>query len=425
MNSIPLVVDYLRTHSFAQLNEEYGIKASAKPGEYMFSLNYDQIESKACQIVNECRGLILATEGKPLQEGQITGSDPVGETYVMARPFDRFFNHGDVNAAPVNFDDPNTIFFEKLDGTLCILYFNPELDEWHVATRAVPMADKTITGWGDWTFRKLFEKALVDTLFNSGIIGKDVSPSVAFNVWTKNLNKNNTYCFELTTPLNRIVVHYPDYRVHLLGCRETATGKEFPIVSMFKSSGFHGVSVCPSHKLSNLKELLDFVGSKSPMEQEGIVVCDSAFNRVKVKSLAYLAYNRVRDSAANSPRAVMELILSEKIDDVMPVLEAHIQEKAKEMQEGLRNLIHSVDASYVECLTASKGTDSNERKAFALAVQARIPDAMGYCMERWQGKCKNFLDYIQSKKDNNTGRYPDSFLDRIINLSEKYATKNV
>lgn len=411
MNSIPLVVDYLRSHSLSQLNAEHGVKTSAKDGDYFFSVNYDQIESKVGPLVNECRGLILCTLVHPLQDGQINGTDPVGDLYVLARPFDRFFNHGDSNAAEVDFNDPETLFFEKLDGTLCILYYNAELKNWHVATRAVPLADKSITGWGDWTFRKLFEKALTDTLTNAREWYTD------FISWTKHLDKSCTYCFELTTPLNRIVVQYNDYRIHLLGIRRTSTGEAFDVVNLYGRNRLFGVSVCPSHKLSNLQELLTFVGSKSPMEQEGIVVCDKHHNRVKVKSLAYMAYNRVRDSAANSPRAVMELILAEKIDDVMPVLEVFVQEKAVKMQDGLRKLIHSVDQAYTDCFAVSQGTD-NDRKAFALAIQAKKL-WMAPLMERFSGKCGNLADYIQKKRDKNTSEWPTGLLDTLVELSLK------
>lgn len=413
MNSNPLVVDYLRTHSLAQLNMKYGVKTSAKIGDCMFSLNYDQIESKPGLLVNQCRGLILSTNGNPLSESQLNGTAPIPEVFVLARPFDRFFNFGDPNASEVNFGDPETVFFEKLDGTFCILYFNTELNEWHIATRSVPLADKPITGWdGEWTFRKLFEKALVDTLY-----ANEFKKEVSFGSWTSNLDKEYTYCFELTTPLNRIVVQYNDYRIHLLGIRNTLTAQELPVIHMFKNSGFHGIPLCPSHKLSNLQELLAFVGSKSPMEQEGIVVCDKHHNRVKVKSLAYLAYNKVRDSAANSPRAVMELILAEKIDDVMPVLEVFVQEKAVKMQDGLRMLIQSVDSAYAEYYTVAKESN-NPRKTFALKVQAEKA-WMAPLMDRFTGKCGNLMDYIHKKRNPSTNEWPPGLLDILVELCLK------
>lgn len=55
----PLVMGYLLDNSLATLKAEHGIKTSARVGDLFFSVNYDQIESKAGPMVNECRGLIL------------------------------------------------------------------------------------------------------------------------------------------------------------------------------------------------------------------------------------------------------------------------------------------------------------------------------------------------------------------------------
>jgi hypothetical protein len=164
------------------------------------------------------------------------------------------------------------------------------------------------------------------------------------------------------------VVSYPEYTVWLLGIRNTQTGEESEIDQF--GEFFSGVPTCPSHKLNNLSELLTFVGSKAPFEQEGIVVRDSQFRRVKVKSLAYTAYNRVRDSAASSPRALVELILTEKLDDVLPVLEPYVQTQAVKLQDGIRNLFRTMDKIYEDLLSATEGQE-NRRKAFALEVQAR------------------------------------------------------
>jgi len=404
----PIVQDYLNNHSLAQLKAEHGIKSSAKPGDRMFSLNYDQIESKAGPIVNQCRGLILGTQ-EPLTEAQVEQQESVGKTVILARPFDRFFNFGDVNAAPVDMDDKKTIFFEKLDGTLCIVWFDFLLTKkWQVATRAVPLADKSITGWGDMTFRKLFEKALQETLFSNNVIGNDVVPELAFEAWSGTLNPSLAYMFELTTPLNRVVVNYPNYRLHLLGIRQNLDGKELSI-----EHSVLGVNPCPHHKLNNLQELLDFVGSKPPFEQEGVVARDKYFNRVKVKSLAYMTYNRVRDRTTNSPRAVMELILTEKLDDILPILDPHIQNKAREMQEQTRHLFQQIENGYQETTQAIWDVpEAQKRKVFALKIQER-GFWMAPLIDRFLGRSKDLIDYIQKKKSPD-GSYPDSFLDVLI-----------
>lgn len=410
MNS-PLVQEYLKNNSLATLKSDHGIKTSARTGDLFFSVNYDQIESKPGPMVNQCRGMILGVSS-PLTEAQVSGTAPVGMTMIYARPFDRFFNLGDSNAAAVNLEDPNTVFFEKLDGTCCIVWFNHLMNKWCVGTRAVPLADKPITGFEDLTFAGLFKKSLRETLIRDNAEWAIDDGETCFRHWTgMALNSNFTYVFELTTPLNRIVVDYKEYTVWLLGYRNTQTGEEVSVgVDRFKTN-FCGVPVCPSYKLNNLSELLSFVGSKPPFEQEGVVVRDAQFRRVKVKSLAYMAYNRVRDSAANSPRALVELILTEKLDDVMPVLEPYLQEKALKLQDGIRALFHRVDTLYPEIMAEIQGQE-NPRKAFALALQARkawLPPMM----DRFLGRCTDMNDWVQKRK-NADGSFPDGLLENLI-----------
>jgi hypothetical protein len=181
-----------------------------------------------------------------------------------------------------------------------------------------------------------------------------------------------------------------------------------------------GVEPCLNHNINNLQELLDFVGSKPPFEQEGIVVRDKHFNRVKVKSLAYMAYNKVRDSTANSPRAVMELILTEKLDDVLPVLEPHIQDKAREMQEQTRRLFQQIENDYQEINQAIWDVpEAQKRKMFAMEVQER-GSWMAPLIDRFLGRSKDLTDYIQKKK-NPDGSYPDGLLDMLVNEVKQFS----
>ncbi len=163
-----LVQEYLLTHTFQQLAAEHGVYASFSQSGHKFSLNYDQIEAKESNpLAQECRGLILTTGsvligeineyGKPIRDGIIPG-----ETHILAFPMKRCFNHGQGSAANINWSDPNLSVLEKLDGTLCIVYYDSVIDQWCVATRSVPEADIPLDN-GLYTFRTLFEKALFDT----------------------------------------------------------------------------------------------------------------------------------------------------------------------------------------------------------------------------------------------------------------------
>jgi len=381
------VQEYLRTHTLGDLAKEHGVYArhSTQNG-YKFSLNYDQIEARdADPISQECRGLVLATPmGFPPVADDTT---VVGDTEIMAFPMRRFFNFGQGSAAPVLMDDPETSFQEKLDGSCIIVYWDRFLLKWCAATRSVPDADLPMDGFGIQTFSDLFWKAFDLT----GGSREELYPG-----WT--------YVFELTTPDNQVVVRYNDYKVHLLAARWNSSGQEDDPAQW--AQRLH-VPLAPRFRFGSVTEMIDFVTSREPAAYEGLVICDKNFNRVKIKNPAHLALSKIRDSVAKSPRALMEVILLGKEDDVLPLIPPPIQEKLVEMKDQLRAYLLQMEQDYSDLY-------HQDRKTFALAVQARKSAWMGYMMHRWTGKSDSAKSFIQSQRNMTTGSWNDGFLDTII-----------
>lgn len=398
-----LVREFLLVKSLEDLEREHGVKARVH--DHKFSLNYDQIESREDDpLAQECRGLIL----RPTElQGSIDVARPLGDTIVLARPFDRFFNYGQAAAAEVDFDHPATSFYEKMDGTLCIVYFDDVKNEWHVATRSIPEANLPVDGFGDHTFRTLFEKALLET------VGKD------FATWTSaQLFRDTTYMFELTTPANRIVVEYEGYGITLLAARKTATGKELRpafVQAQVKTP------TADRYRFGSVTELVEFVSSRDPTKHEGIVVCDQHFRRIKVKNAGYLALNKVRDSVLKSPRGLVELILLEKLDDALPLFPDHVVDRAHKLQAAFRDLVahyrDAYDACKAEADAAADVEDREHRKAFALAVQAHERGWMAPMMEQYQGRVSGLVEWIQSKRQVDGG-WSNGFLDTVLRYLE-------
>jgi hypothetical protein len=109
-----LIQQYLLTHTFADLEKDHAVHASR--AGHKFSLNYDQIAATDSDLVaQQCRGIVLArVDGSPV----LTDTEVVGETIILARPFDRFFNYGQGSAVKIDFSSPTVKRLEKLDGTL-------------------------------------------------------------------------------------------------------------------------------------------------------------------------------------------------------------------------------------------------------------------------------------------------------------------
>lgn len=439
-----LVQEYLKDHSFGQLAAEHGVYASFSKSGHKFSLNYDQIEAKESNpLAQECRGLILSmTSGTSLLPqaltlpGQKTSYDHLfpGETIVLAYPMRRFFNHGQGAAAEINWSDPQLSVLEKLDGTLCIVYYDPITKLWCCATRSVPEADLPMDN-GKFTFRTLFEKALKDTC------GLD------FDAFTNQLNKQITYCFELTTPYNRIVVNYPECRVTLLAARALYSNyKEYNLTqldggikwvdydlldektkdhlaslgknkentpSAFVPVPFNllGVSVVRAYTLTTIDDIHNYVSNQNPLEHEGVVIMDSNFNRIKVKNAAYVAFNKARDILGASDRNCLELILSEKEDDVMPALPKEIQDNLLKIKEGYRSWLKDQEAVYAEVYAEAQAI-SPEKKTFAVLLSKKNIKFSGVFFAMFDGKATSVKDFIvKSRKD---GTWANGFLDKIL-----------
>lgn len=407
-NNTLLVQQFLLNNSLAQLKAEHGVNFR-RDGNKM-SLNYDQIESRESDpLAKQCRGLILAFDTEKLDMDNFENI-VIGETVVLARPFDRFFNYGQEAAANINFDkEKDVCYWEKLDGSCIIFYWDPYKNMWCSATRGMPEANLPIDGFAEYTFTSLFQKAVNDTTGTS------------YQDWLNNqrntLNKYNTFVFELTSPYNRIVVKYNDCRIHLLGVRDTKTGVEIPPEYVLID-----VPVCPSYKLETFADMLNHVSVVNPLEHEGIVACTKDFRRVKIKSPSYVAYNRIRDQVANSPRALLQIILDEKLDDFMQLLPQNYLDKAIIYQEKMRTLVKSFLFQYIECLTEVNKmgvmSDKVRQKQFALEVQ-RHKYWLAPMMSIFNGKHKDLRDFFDSQKIHG-GEYKVSFLNLLVERFDKY-----
>lgn len=400
MNNMKLLVqEYLETKTFEDLAREHGVYASFSKSGHKFSLNYDQIEARESDpLAQECRGLILAAgDGRSLAK-----TDVAGKTIILAYPMKRFFNYGQGTAANIDWSDPNMAIMEKMDGTLCIVYFDTFTCQWCVATRAVPEADLLMDN-GLFTFRTLFEKAVLETA------------RMSFESFTTNLSTLHTYCFELTTPYNRIVVEYKNCGVTLLAVRETYSHKE---LNPKRCEVANVVPVVQAYKHNTMQELVDWVSTLNPMEHEGVVVRDGNFNRIKLKNAAYVAYNKVRDALGTSERNCVELILTEKDDDVIPMLPEEIVKNLQKLKTGVQTVIKLHDEAYQKAKAEADAIKPGDKKTFAILVTKDKTLWNAPFFQMFDGKASSMKDFIMKSRSKD-GTWGNSFLDHILELAKQ------
>jgi len=270
-----IVVDYIRKHGLQALAENFGVlikRHSQFPQLVM--LKYHQIDSPLGNpVVQQCRGLIL---------------DESKDWAVVSFPYTKFFNHGEGHAADIDWS--SAVVYEKLDGSLMTLYFNPYSEAWEVASSGDPEASGQIMSLVDTRFCDLFWKTW---------------SSMGYRLPNKAASQF-CFMFELMTPFNRIVVPQMESKIVLHGVRLLDSTSGWPEMPPEDAAEQHGWLCVRSFKLSTIEDIIKSAQSIDPMEQEGYVIRDADFNRLKVKSPQYVAIHHVKDSM--SVRRMIEIV---------------------------------------------------------------------------------------------------------------------
>lgn len=314
------------------LLDRYGIASKHHPKfPNLVQFTYDQIESPMGEpIVQEARGVIL---------------DMADAWAVVARPFDKFFNYGEGHAKPIDWSTAKVQ--EKVDGSLMILYHYA--GEWHVATRGMPDAGGPVNAM-NITFADLFWSTWKK-------MGLQLPDEIMTSPATNKLHRSATWMFELTSPLNRVVVQHSEPKLTLIGVRiherefsPTSYGHVYPAVREFP--------------LQTMADIEATFASMSPTDQEGYVVVDGNFNRVKVKNPAYVALHHLKDGFGI--RRLVEIIQSNETSEFL----AYFPEwKApyEEVRGRYETLVSDLESAY------ERIKDLQVQKDFALeAVKTRF-----------------------------------------------------
>lgn len=260
------VQKFLQAGTLEQLEATFGINAKRHP-EFpnLVMLKYSQTGSPMGErIVRECRGIIL--------------NEAEGWS-VVSRPYDKFFNLGEGHASPI--DWPSAKVYEKLDGSLITMY---HYRGWRVASSGMPDAGGPVGAGGGLSFAELFWRTWKE-------LGYAMPTDTGL-----------CYMFELMSPHNRVVIPHVENKIVLHGARRVVDGGEL----LPESAAENGWSVVKSYPLACESDCVAAALELKPMENEGYVVCDKHFNRVKIKSPKYVALAHAKEGC--SPRRMLELV---------------------------------------------------------------------------------------------------------------------
>jgi hypothetical protein len=248
--------------------------------------------------------------------------------------------------------------------SLISVYHDTVAQRWYTATRSLPEANAKISGL-DIDFTTLVDFTLQQQ--------KNIANLNEFmNQFPESL-RLKTFCFELCTPLNRIVCCYPEYTLTLLFVRDLITlQEEDPKIY----ASILGLPSIKTYDVSDVTKMIKMVFTWNPKFQEGVVVKDKNNNRCKIKSPAYTAFNRLHDSLSNSSANAVELVLLGKAEGVLEFLPEFLTKNLVLYLEQVPKLLAQTEADYQELKHIENA------KEFALAAQQKIWPAALFALKR-------------------------------------------
>jgi len=327
--------------------DPYSLQITRDQGYVIFSYKIDSKFSEP--LVHECRGIILREE----------------DWSVVCFPFIKFFNYGEGYAADIDWSSARVQ--EKLDGSIIKLWW--DRDHWWVSTNGVIDARKcplfNDLSESNRTYYDLFNEAAVECLDYSVLC------------------KDRTYIFELVSPYNRVVVPYKETRIYHIGTRDNRTFQEI--------DQDIGVPKPQTYSFNSLKEAVE-AAKALPFSEEGYVVVDKNWNRVKIKSPAYVSVHHLSNNGRVNKKRILELISINEHKEFLTYFPEYIEHVDK-VQVDLENFYKKVEAD-IEKFFSRNYID---KKSFALDVTKEAVNP-GLMFAIYDGKFskENYKEYFRN-----------------------------
>ena len=287
-------------------------------------LKYDQIRSDmTLSLVRECRGIIL---------------DSDDDFRPVCVPFFKFGNFGESYVPEIDWKTARVQ--EKIDGSIMKLWHYK--GEWHISSNS------EINACNAYINSALLTNSPISNLYNLFMEAWDKT-----GVSMENLDKGCTYMFELTSPHNRVVVKYDEVSIRHIGTRNNQT--------LLESEIDIGI---PKPKTFPLKSLNECIESAKQLgyDDEGYVIVDKHFNRIKVKSPLYVALNHL----------VQGVTTQENIVDIIKKNEqGEFLTYFPEFEKVFNDILHRIEAFSARqdlALSGLMAMSFDSRKALAEAV---------------------------------------------------------
>ena len=329
---------YLRNYGLKSLEDKFKIVVNRHSMiDNLVCLKYHQYNSPMNEkIVHQCRGIIL---------------DEANDYKIVSYSFEKFFNYGEPGEAQIDWNSAKVS--EKLDGSLMVLYFYDGV--WRVQSSSRAKASGFV-GEEQFTFEELFCEIWREQNY---CLPNDI---------------NYCYSFEMMSPFNRVIVEQNRSRLVLHGVRNIRTLLEEDPQVHLKARDYNW-EVVSSFDFTNINEITEKTANLDPKLQEGFVVVDDRFNRIKIKSPLYVAIHNSASSLSSSK--LLQIHLQGEAAEFLTYL-PQWKSLYEEMKEKIARLSNSVEKEH------QKYSQIQSQKEFAIAIA--------------QSKYKSFLFKLRSGK---------------------------
>ena len=253
------------------LRREYDLRIKHDGALAIF--NYNVTANFHDPIVQEARGIIIDTE----------------RCEVVSWPFRKFGNHNESYADAIDWSNARVL--EKVDGSIVKLWYDRAREVWQFSTNGTIRAELAgVDGQLGLSYSDVIRRA-----DNYGDIPFD------------RLDCDSTYIFELVSPETRVVIDYGVTTLYHLGTRSNITGIE--------RCEDIGIKTPAAFPITSLGDCLRAAAALNDgcegdeVKNEGFVVVDAAYRRVKIKSPDYIVMHRLRLSGYLPKRECLIMLL--------------------------------------------------------------------------------------------------------------------
>lgn len=294
-------------------------KDGYKVVNYMVNMpeTFPEVKTVNDAIRRECRGIKFNTEGK-----------------IIARPYHKFFNVNEREETlmdKVSFDVDHVIL-EKLDGSMVHPFY--------------------VNGHLRWATKM----GITDTSMEAEVF---VAKNPVYTEFAKErIAYGDTPIFEWLSRQNKIVINHKEDNLVLTGVRDMVTGKYMGHTTMATlAMGWNIPFVGLMNKSIDEIKLIE--------DTEGIVIRFYDGQMLKVKSDWYVLRHKSKDAIMRE-KNVIEYILKDEVDDVIPYLLAEDADKLRDFNSKFTSALFEYSESLNKEIDVRWANANKDRKTFAL-----------------------------------------------------------